>query len=338
MVLSIIGGPQSIAAAVYAAANSGEEIGILTPSLSADELSHLKVDGLPEDIRLQHGITSGSDHFVVISDSTSLKETLSKHRAELAGKSLLLAPGGFAGVLRVHAWFDDWGIPAPKTAEVTAFIVGGGRDAARNRFRLGAPKANLPFATETAGSTDAMLAEYVRYFPNLVASDLVTTTLSNSNHMIHPAGVLLNAARIDNAEPFLFYREGLSPGVIRLMEAVDDERMELVKALGGSALTVKEWMMRYYESSGMRGQTLLECLQGFSGLAKSGAPKTLQYRYLQDDVWFGLAQYLALARHLGTGAVHLQSVVTATAVLCPRTDAGNDEEPWQLFLDFLGKS
>ncbi|PFG29893.1 NAD/NADP octopine/nopaline dehydrogenase family protein [Paramicrobacterium agarici] len=332
--LSVIGGPQALPAAVYASANTGEEVGVLSSSLSHEALPGMRVENVEGPVWLQPGILPETTHFVVISDSTNLKGVLYAHRQQIAGRKLLLAPGGFAGVLRVRAWFDEWGLTAPELGEVTAFIVGGRLDATENRFRLGAAKRDLPLASESADRTDALVRDYSPYFPHLTPSDLSTTTLSNANHMIHPAVVLLNAARIDNAEPFLFYREGLSPATARFMEALDAERLELVKALGGEPLTLKDWMLRYYEAEGMRGDTLLECLQTFAGFAGSAAPLTLRYRYLEDDVWFGLAQYLALAREWGTACAHLQSVVTATTVLCSRVESSYDDEPWQLFRDY----
>ncbi|MCW4459873.1 NAD/NADP octopine/nopaline dehydrogenase family protein [Microbacterium sp. MPKO10] len=334
--LSIIGGPQAISAAVYASANTSEEVGILSPSLPHEELPGMRVENLENPVRLRHGVLPETTHFVVISDSTKLKEVIFAHRQQIAGRKLLLAPGGFAGVLRVRAWFEKWGLAAPEVGEVTAFITGGKRDSAASQFRLGAVKRDLPIAAATAAVTRELHAEFGRYFPNLAQSDLVTTTLSNANHMIHPAVVLLNAARIDNGEPFLFYREGLSPATVRFMEALDTERLELVKALGGETLTLQEWMLRYYEGEGMRGETLLECLQTFSGFAGSAAPTTLRHRYLEDDVWFGLAQYLSLARQRGTGFEHLQSAATATTILCPRIESADDDEPWQLLSDYLG--
>ncbi|WP_166979234.1 NAD/NADP octopine/nopaline dehydrogenase family protein [Paramicrobacterium fandaimingii] len=333
--LSVIGGPQALPAAVYASANTGEEVGVLSSALSHEDLPGMGVDNLAEPVRLRHGLLPGTTHFVVISDSTKLKEVLYAHRQQIAGMNLLLAPGGFAGVLRVRAWFNEWGLTAPDSAEVTAFIAGGRRDAAGNKFRLGAVKRDLPLASVTPTATRALHEAFGWYFPNLASSDLVTTTLSNANHMIHPAVVLLNAARIDNGEPFLFYREGLSPAAARYMEAIDGERLELVRSLGGDPFTLHEWMLRYYAAEGMRGDTLLESLQTFSGFAGSAAPTTLRYRYLEDDVWFGLAQYLALARQRGTRFAHLQSAVTATTVLCPRTDSADDDEPWQLLSDYL---
>lgn len=334
--LSILGSAQAIPAAVYASTNTGQDIGILTPALHAEELPHLEFENVTKPVHLRHGLIEGSELFVVVADSATLKELLHEHKTELAGKSLLLAPGGFGGSLRVRAWFEEWGLTAPRIAEVTGFIAGG-RRAMGQPFRLGAAKRDLPFASPTDQMTSEMLSDYLPYFPNLVASNLVTTSLSNTNHMIHPGVVLLNAVRIENGESFRFYREGLSQGAVDLLQAIDSERLEIVAALGGEPLSLMDWMLRYYGDQGMQGDTLLECLQTFPSFANSPSPPSLKYRYLEDDVWFGVAQYLELARHVGTPTTHLHSVIAMASILSRNAKAAADEESQRLFLDYLSQ-
>lgn len=332
MKLSVVGEPQAHAAAAFASFNSGQNVGLYaaTPDdLLFDEASHRDRTA---PIRVTGSLLRDSDLFVVVSQSRTLKRVLGEVRHEIAGKSVLLAPGGFAGALRVAEWFTEWNLPAPRVAEVTGFLVAA--QAKHSTYTFAAVKRNLPFAAANAEQTHEMLADYLPYFPDLVPSDLITTSLSNTNHMIHPCVVLLNAARIENGLPFRFYREGLSPSTADFLDAVDSERMELVSALGAEPLNLRDWMLRFYADQGMQGTDIVECLQTFPAFADTPSPPSLDYRYLADDVAFGIAQYLLLAQRLGTASENLQSLVSATTLLrgTPRTA---DEESARLFQGFL---
>src|SRR5262249_12334603 len=67
----------------------------------------------------------------------------------------------------------------------------------------------------------------VRAYPHVLACGLAAM-----NPVVHPAGVLLNAGRIEYARgDFYFYEEGVTPAVCRLIEAVDRERLAIARAL-----------------------------------------------------------------------------------------------------------
>src|SRR5437016_5097098 len=60
----------------------------------------------------------------------------------------------------------------------------------------------------------------IRPYPNVLACGL-----SAMNPVVHPAGVLLNAGRIEHSRgDFYFYDEGVTPAVCHLIYAVDRER------------------------------------------------------------------------------------------------------------------
>src|SRR5262249_1465353 len=68
----------------------------------------------------------------------------------------------------------------------------------------------------------------VRLYPHVLACGLAAM-----NPVVHPAGVLLNAGRIEYARgDFYFYEEGVTPAVCRLIEAVDRERRAVAAELG----------------------------------------------------------------------------------------------------------
>ena len=64
------------------------------------------------------------------------------------------------------------------------------------------------------------------------AKNIFQTCLQNANPMLHPCITTLNDARIEGPNDFFFYEEGVTPGVGRLLKAIDEERMAIGAALG----------------------------------------------------------------------------------------------------------
>ena len=82
------------------------------------------------------------------------------------------------------------------------------------------------------------------------AESVFQTTLQNGNPVIHPAVTLLNTGLLERTGgDFLFYEEGVTESVGRLIEAVDKERLAIAGALGVKilsepALGVRQGYMR----------------------------------------------------------------------------------------------
>ena len=59
------------------------------------------------------------------------------------------------------------------------------------------------------------------------AKNVLETGLNNVNPFIHPPIVLLNTGSTERGNRVLFYHEGITPSVQRLVEGVDQERLAL---------------------------------------------------------------------------------------------------------------
>lgn len=83
-------------------------------------------------------------------------------------------------------------------------------------------------------NTTQVRAALEPFFPGLVTyPHALACGLGAMNPVIHPAGVLLNAGRIEHSPgDFYFYDAGVSPCVCRLICGVAAERRALGQALG----------------------------------------------------------------------------------------------------------
>lgn len=334
MSVVVLGDTQAVAAAAYVSAQSGRRVDLVrsdAPAIQRVELSgQLRDAQVVPHLDLPDGPIEA---VIVVTRSRSLYELLKPLALRLAGLPLLLAPGGFAGALRVDAWFKSWGLPAPLVGEVTGFPVGG--EAHVDHFAIRSVKHLLPVAGLDADTTAEVHRVFVALLPELVSSEMTTTSLSNTNHMIHPGVVVANAARVDNGEPFTFYRSGISPAVGRLLERVDRERMGLVESLGGRSRSVRDWMVDFYAPEGMAGKDIIECLGTFVPFADVAGPTHLDYRYLVDDVPHGLAQWAGLARSMDLPVPYMDALLLVLGAMAPDLDLGGDQQAAHLFRQFL---
>ena len=142
------------------------------------------------------------------------------------------------------------------------------------------------------------------------------TMLQNANPVIHPAVTLLNAGRIENTGGnFLFYEEGVMPGVGRLMAAVDKERIAIGKALGVTVFpdTVIGIQQGYMTSDSY--ETGYSTAPGFKGIK---AQSKLDHRYLNEDVGYGLVLLREMAGALGVDTPHIDAIITLASTVVGR--------------------
>jgi len=148
------------------------------------------------------------------------------------------------------------------------------------------------------------------------AESVFQTTLQNGNPVIHPAVTLLNAGLLERTGgDFLFYEEGVTEGVGRLIEAVDDERLAIAAALGVTVLSEPAIGMKQGYMLEHNYSTGYSTAPGFLGIK---AQSQLDHRYLTEDVGYGLIFFTELAARLGVPTPAMEAVVTIASVVLAR--------------------
>lgn len=166
-------------------------------------------------------------------------------------------------------------------------------------------------ASQTAEAMPVLAA----LFPGATAyADVLAAGLSAMNPVVHPLGVLLNAGRIERSRSeFWFYEEGVTPGVVAAIEALDAERRALGRALGMDLTPVAAGFHR--AGFGPAGD-LWATINGSAMLTALRAPGALATRWLTEDVPYGLVPWSALGRRLAVETPVIDAtIVLASAVL-----------------------
>ena len=141
--------------------------------------------------------------------------------------------------------------------------------------------------------------------------DVLYTGFTNANAMLHVANCVANAGRIESGTSYKFYAEGVTPAVARLYEAINAERVAVATALAASVPTLADWFDRVY---GVREATLVETCQrltydGYGPYQATGAPKSLDHKFITEDVPTGLIPMSGLGAAVGVRTPAIDALV-----------------------------
>ena len=185
---------------------------------------------------------------------------------------------------------------------------------------------NLKFAAFPGVHAEALFSLMKPVYPELaLATSVLETGLGNMNAVFHPPGMLMNAGWIEETGGgFLFYRQGISESVGRVVAAVDAERMAVAAALGVPAVPFLEAFHRAgltTEAARDSGSIARACRESGPN-ATIMSPASLRHRYIDEDVGHGLVPMSEFARiasvptptidalnHLAAGAVGIDYAV-----------------------------
>lgn len=165
-----------------------------------------------------------------------------------------------------------------------------------------------------AGQTSEVMPVVQQLFPGAQAyRDAVECGLSAMNPVVHPAGVLMNAGRIERSRgEFWFYDEGVTPAVCRVIEQVDAERLAVGAALGYELTPVAEG---FHEAGfGPKGD-LWSVINGSRMLTALRAPGSIDTRWISEDVPYGIATWAALGDEQGIDTPVMDALVALASAM-----------------------
>jgi len=235
-----------------------------------------------------------------------------------SGQEVVVCPGSTGGALafRHEAHLDEASdeirISETSTLPYAVRLTQPGHIRVFLKLTGGFFVATLP-ARHTVRTLELLREVYPGLEP---ARNVLQTTLQNANPVIHPVVTLLNAALLERTGgDFLFYEEGVTPAVGRLIEAVDQERIAIGRALGIDVVPDPELSLRQGYMTEASYEDGYRTAPGFLGIK---AQPSLDHRYLNEDVGYGLVFLAALGRQLGVETPIMDSVIALTSRLMNR--------------------
>jgi opine dehydrogenase len=184
------------------------------------------------------------------------------------------------------------------------------------RPEVKAVKRALSLAALPASETGRALAIFRDLYPAAQpAGSVLETALGNLNPVIHPPIVLGNARPIEaDGRGFDLYGEGVSPGVARLIDALDADRRAVAAGFEVDHCDLHDWVERAY---GVRARSTEEMCRTLAVEVYRGirSPDRLDSRYLTEDVPDGLVTWSELGRVSGVRTPAIDAVVQLASIL-----------------------
>lgn len=214
------------------------------------------------------------------------------------GQIVVLNPGRTGGALEFRASLDRAQCAARVVVVEAQTFIYASRMLSRNKAHIFRVKNGVPVSALPSFLTPAVLKVLDVAYPQFIAgSNVLATSLENIGAVFHPALTLLNAGWIESTGgDFEYYLQGISPSVGRVLQAIDDERLALARALGIRTVSAREWLYLTYDAV---GTDLCSAIQATTSYAGIKAPRTIDHRYIWEDVPMSLVPMASIAAMYG---------------------------------------
>ena len=149
----------------------------------------------------------------------------------------------------------------------------------------------------------AALSELSKCLP---ATNVFETTLNASNIIVHLGGSLLNTGAVESSDNFCFYDTGLTPSVLKMIEALGEERYAISAKLGYAVRSSVGFMKQLSDK---------EAFPQFASFRSLEGPLTMQDRYIFEDAQNGATFLSSLGDQLGSPAPIARALVTVASAI-----------------------
>ncbi|PTL16273.1 octopine dehydrogenase [Staphylococcus gallinarum] len=226
----------------------------------------------------------------------------------------------------------------PKLAEVNTLTYGTRVDFDEASVNLSLNVRKVHFSTYDKEDLSDSFEKIELLYPYIVKEEsLWKTNLENGNPEVHPGPTLLNVGRIDYAEDFALYAEGITQHTVRLLHAVELERLTLGRKLGFELSTAKDARIeRGYLEQVDEDEPLNRLFNNSPVFSQIKGPNQVKNRYLTEDIAYGLVLWSSLGKHIGVATPNTDAIITIASTILERDFFEEGLTIEELGIDILG--
>ena len=179
-------------------------------------------------------------------------------------------------------------------------------------------KNSMGLAVKPAERTEETIRILNRFFDIFApAKNFLETSLNNINMTLHPLPLLLNVSAAEhNARSFRHYIDGISPTVGRLMEQLDEERLQIGKAFGLQLTSAYDQLVEYYGRRPL--YSLTEYASSEQGPYTAVKGYDLKSRYICEDVPYLLVAAAELGKRCGVRTPTMDLCIALASMISER--------------------
>lgn len=200
----------------------------------------------------------------------------------------------------------------------TASLLYATRRIAPAKVSVWAIKNIMPVAALPATDTDSVVRSLKETFSEFTpATNILETSFGNLNMILHCPTVVLNAGRIEDTKGhFMFYWQGMTESVCRVMEKMDEERIQVAEKLRLKLISALDCLRQFYRSE-KAGKDLHDFVTSSKVYGGHGpdAPGDLGHRYLSEDVPNGLVPVSEFGKLVNVPTPTIDSIISLSSIM-----------------------
>jgi opine dehydrogenase len=178
-------------------------------------------------------------------------------------------------------------------------------------------KGGFLAAALPAKNTKKLINVLREIYPIVVpATNVLETLLTDFNAIDHVASLIPNIGHVENSTgEYLLFKEGVSPSVGRIIQAVDRERLAIMKTLGLNQTRYEEWLFKQGFIDSIENTVYEAIRKSTLKGAISCGPSIMEHRFITEDVPYGLVTMASLGDMLGVPTPVIKSLITLASVM-----------------------
>ncbi len=227
------------------------------------------------------------------------------------GQIVVFNPGKFGTLAFVHLLKKAGRLDDFITGETSSLIYAA-KTKGLGHVNIKAVKSELPFAAFPSKRTGEAIWTLMDIYPQFApAYNVLQTSCDAPGLIIHPISTLMNMSRIEQIGPYRNSHYDITPGVARVMEAVDRERIAIARMVCKETYSFVETMQIMYK---VKADNAYDTMYQISAHNVQMAPESLQHRYVTEDVPYGLVTLASLGKMLGMPTSNMEAIVNVACM------------------------
>ena len=257
----------------------------------------------------------GVDIVLMVTAAPGHKRLIEKAAPALSDGQIFIVTPGYWAHLTIPTCLKNIGYTPDLIYVEMESLIYACRAVEAGKVRISYVKNEMGIGVQPKQESARVLEIMRPFYPQLKdRGNIFKVSLDNVNFPLHPSIILLNAGWAENTQgDWIFYKDGPAPGIIRIIEAIDAERIAMGKAAGLTATPLYELLKKFYTVPGQND--LLSLLKLNPAYQEIKAPPIIDYRYLTEDIPYGLVPISNLSRFLGLATPVIDSVIQLSSTL-----------------------
>lgn len=232
-----------------------------------------------------------------------------------SGQIIILVPGAVGGALFIRNLLKQERIRNINIGE-TCTLPYGCRLVTPYLVEIYDVAKNVLFAMLPDSETNDILDTIKILLPNFIkAETILETSMNYMNYLFHTPGMILNTGWIEHSEEsFAFYYDGISPSVAKIIEAMDNERLNILRQFSLKTVKFEEWLFRRGKTNAK--DSVYNAVHGSVPNKNYLSPDSLNHRFILEDVPYGLVPISFFGKLVNIDTPVTDALITISSHMC----------------------